>query len=194
MPPSGGGPSGLLPLSRPRGAWAGEHSARGSVCGCAKTRERRRGSGVAEIPSRALLTCLTARRAHAGRAAAGGPLRAVSSGGSLSTLPGALPSMNYGQRCQMRPSPAYISAGSGWPWAAAPCPPLPGFRRAGGRPWLPSRCRARPPQTIVQRAGRSRPARTRARSSSSPCRPPFGSRGPGCGWRPGRRRRRSARW
>jgi len=46
---------------------------RGSVCGCAKTRERRRGSGVAEIPSGALLSCLTARRAHAGRAARGRP-------------------------------------------------------------------------------------------------------------------------
>ena len=35
-------------------------TAPGSVCGCAKTRERRRESGVTEIPSRALLTCLTA--------------------------------------------------------------------------------------------------------------------------------------
>ena len=44
---------------------------------------------LAEIPSKALLTCLTARRAHAGGPPAGGPLRPVSSGCSLSTLPGA---------------------------------------------------------------------------------------------------------
>jgi hypothetical protein len=73
--------------SATRDAQAGEHSAAESVNVGAKTRERRRGSGVPEIPSRALLTCLTAPRAHAGRRPAGGPHRPVSSGGSLSTLP-----------------------------------------------------------------------------------------------------------
>ena len=97
------------------------------------------------------------------------------------------------------PLSACMSAGSGWPWAAAPAPwpaSAAGWPEVGppGRPWPPSRCRVRRPQTIVRRAGRSRPARTRARSSSSPCRPPFGSRGPGCGWRRDHRRRRSARW
>src|SRR5438045_2112774 len=45
-------------LSRPRGAQAGEHSARGSVYVGAKTRERQRQNGVAEIRSKALLICL----------------------------------------------------------------------------------------------------------------------------------------
>jgi hypothetical protein len=54
--------------SRPRGVQAAEHSP-GSVDVSAKTRERQRQKGVAEIPSKALLTCLTARRAHAGSVA-----------------------------------------------------------------------------------------------------------------------------
>ena len=62
---------------------------RGSGYVGARTREWQWGSGVPEIPSKALLAGLTAWRPHAGRAARGRPLRSVSSRGSLSTLPGA---------------------------------------------------------------------------------------------------------
>jgi hypothetical protein len=58
-------------LSRPRGARVGEHSAGGSLCSGAKTRERRRGSGVTGIPSKALLTAFNGGQAHAGRSLAG---------------------------------------------------------------------------------------------------------------------------
>jgi hypothetical protein len=57
----GGGPADCSLLSRPRGAQAGEHPARGNgLCVGAKTRERPRQDGVPEISSKALLTRLTA--------------------------------------------------------------------------------------------------------------------------------------
>jgi hypothetical protein len=79
--PIGRGPSSLPLLSRLRGATGGVRVG-------PKTRERQRTNGVTEIPSRALLACLTARRSCREGGPAGGPLRPVSSGGSLSTLPG----------------------------------------------------------------------------------------------------------